>query len=69
MMLMFIGRVRVRHIMLVVGTALIPVMLLILVATHYYNKEDHTSKDLPCGINFWKNVNLDKAGAGFYVQR
>src|SRR5665213_730411 len=52
MMLMFIGRVSLRHIMLVVASALIPLMLLILVATHYYNKEDHTSKDLPSVLTF-----------------
>jgi cell division protein FtsW len=47
LMLMFMGRVRLRHIMLVVGIALIPLIILVLVATHYYNKEDHASRDLP----------------------
>jgi len=47
LMLMFIGRVRLRHIMIVVGAALIPLVILVLVATSYYNKEEHTSKDLP----------------------
>jgi cell division protein FtsW len=47
LMLMFIGRARLRHIMIVVGTALIPLVILVLVATLYYNKEEHTSKDLP----------------------
>src|SRR5450631_2282471 len=42
MILMFIGRVRLRHIMLVAGSALIPILLLILIATHYYDKENHT---------------------------
>ena len=47
LMLMFIGRVRLRHIMIVVGAALMPLVILVLVATSYYNKEEHTSKDLP----------------------
>jgi len=79
MMLMFIGRVSLRHIMLVVASALIPLMLLILVATHYYNKEDHTSKDLPSVLTFgrmstWiKRVQdfmySDKSDASYQVQQ
>ena len=79
MMLMFIGRVRFRHIMLVVGSALIPLLLLILVATHYYDKEDHTSKDLPSILTFgrmstWiKRVQdfmySDKSDASYQVQQ
>ncbi|HEV8084858.1 MAG TPA: putative peptidoglycan glycosyltransferase FtsW [Chitinophagaceae bacterium] len=52
LMMMFIGRVRVRHIMIVVGSALIPLLILILVATHYYNKAEHTSKELPAIFTF-----------------
>lgn len=79
MMLMFIGRVSLRHIMLVVASALIPLMLLILVATHYYNKEEHTSKDLPSVLTFgrmstWiKRVQdfmyTDKSDASYQVQQ
>ncbi len=47
LMMMFIGRVRVRHIMIVVGSALIPLLILFLVATHYYDKQEHASKDIP----------------------
>ena len=47
LMLMFIGRVRLRHIMIVVGAALMPLIILVLVATSYYNREEHTSRDLP----------------------
>jgi len=47
LMLMFIGRVRLRHIMIVVGAALMPLVILVLVATSYYNREEHTSRDLP----------------------
>ncbi|MDP4285898.1 MAG: putative peptidoglycan glycosyltransferase FtsW [Bacteroidota bacterium] len=52
LMLMFIGRVRVRHILLVVGAALIPLIILVSVASHYYNHEDHVSKDLPAVLTF-----------------
>ena len=79
MMLMFIGRVRLRHIMLVVGSALIPILLLILIATHYYDKENHTSKDLPSILTFgrmstWiKRVQdfmySDKSDASYQVQQ
>lgn len=79
LMLMFIGRVRVRHILLVVGTALLPLVFLVMVATHYYNKQDHTSKDLPGIFTFgrmptWvKRVQdfmyADKADASYQVQQ
>jgi cell division protein FtsW len=79
LMLMFIGRVRVRHILLVVGTALLPLVFLVMVATHYYNKQDHTSKDLPDIFTFgrmptWvKRVQdfmyADKADASYQVQQ
>ncbi|MEP6948406.1 MAG: FtsW/RodA/SpoVE family cell cycle protein [Ginsengibacter sp.] len=79
LMLMFIGRVRLRHIMLVVGTALIPLAILVLVATHYYNKEEHASKDLPSILSMgrmstWiKRVQdfmyADKEDASYQVQQ
>ncbi len=79
MMLMFIGRVRLRHIMLVVGSALIPLLLLIGIATHYYDKENHTSKDIPSILTFgrmstWiKRVQdfmySDKSDASYQVQQ
>ncbi|MBK7433455.1 MAG: FtsW/RodA/SpoVE family cell cycle protein [Chitinophagaceae bacterium] len=46
-MLMFIGRVRTRHILLTVGIALLPVLILVGVAIKYYDKPTHKSKDLP----------------------
>jgi len=52
LMLMFIGRVSVRHILLVVGAALIPLIILVSVASHYYNKEEHVSKELPAVLTF-----------------
>ena len=47
LLLMFIGRVSVRHIMMVVGLALIPLMFLVSVASHYYDKQEQVSEDLP----------------------
>jgi len=79
LMLMFIGRIRTRHLLFVVGSALIPLLLLILVASHYYNKQDHTSEDLPRVLTFgrmstWiKRVQdfmySDKSDASYQVQQ
>ena len=46
-MLMFIGRVNTKHILLTMGIALIPIMVLFLVAVKYYDKQEGKSKDLP----------------------
>jgi cell division protein FtsW len=46
-LLMFIGRVNTKHILGTIGIALIPVMLLVLIAVKYYDKEEHRAKDLP----------------------
>jgi cell division protein FtsW len=51
MILMFIGRVRVRHLMLVVGIAMIPLLFLISLAVTHYNKETHKSDKLPAAFN------------------
>ncbi len=79
LLLMFIGRVRVRHIMLVVGIACIPIIFLVSVASHYYNHEDHVTKDLPAVLSFgrmptWiKRVQdfmyADKEDASYQVQQ
>ncbi|MCC6286517.1 MAG: FtsW/RodA/SpoVE family cell cycle protein [Chitinophagaceae bacterium] len=47
LMLMFIGRVSVKHLALVIGVALIPLIILVSIATSYYNKEEGQSKELP----------------------
>lgn len=47
LLLMFIGRVSMKHILLVIGTALIPLMFLIITAVSYYNKEEKHAEDLP----------------------
>jgi cell division protein FtsW len=79
LMLMFIGRVRVRHILMVVGAAMIPLLFLIMVAGHYYNKEEHRSNDLPSVLTVgrmptWiKRVQdfmyADKTDASYQVQQ
>ena len=46
-MLMFIGRVNTKHIVLTIAIALLPIMILFLVAVKYYDKEEGKSKDLP----------------------
>lgn len=47
LMLMFIGRVKVKHILLVVVAALVPVLILVSISVSYYDKEAHQAKDLP----------------------
>ncbi|MEO9020931.1 MAG: putative peptidoglycan glycosyltransferase FtsW [Ginsengibacter sp.] len=79
LLLMFIGRVRVRHIMMVIGLALIPLIFLVTVATHYYDKQDQVSEDLPAVLSFgrmptWiKRVQdfmyADKEDASYQVQQ
>ncbi|HLO79588.1 MAG TPA: FtsW/RodA/SpoVE family cell cycle protein [Chitinophagaceae bacterium] len=47
LLLMFIGRVSLKHIALVIGIAAIPILFLIGVAAAYYDKSENKSKDLP----------------------
>jgi cell division protein FtsW len=79
LMLMFIGRVKTRHILLVVGAALLPLIFLILVSKNYYDKEQNKTKELPSVLTFgrmptWiKRVQdfmyADKAEASYQVQQ
>ena len=79
LLLMFIGRVSIKHIMVVVGAACIPLVFLVTVASHYYNSEDHVSKDLPAVLSFgrvptWiKRVQdfmyADKEDASYQIQQ
>lgn len=79
LLLMFIGRVRVRHIMMVIGAALIPLLFLISVAHHYYNQKEQVSEDLPAVFSFgrmptWvKRVQdfmyADKEDASYQIQQ
>ena len=47
LLLMFIGRVSVRHIAAALGIAAIPVFILVAISIIYYNKEEGKRKDLP----------------------
>jgi cell division protein FtsW len=79
LMLMFIGRVSVKYLLLVVGVALIPLVFLVSVSSHYYDKEENVSKDLPAALSFgrmptWvKRVQnfmyADKEEASYQIQQ
>lgn len=47
LLLMFIGRARMKHIFLTILIALIPVAILVAVSVSYYDKENQKMKDLP----------------------
>lgn len=51
LMLMFIGRVNLKHIAATIGIALIPLIFLVSIAFAYYDKADHQSKDLPAVLS------------------
>lgn len=51
LLLMFIGRVRTRHLMYVVLAISLPVMLLVFAASHYYDKKESAMKDLPAVLS------------------
>jgi len=47
LLLMFIGRVSIKHIGLTIGIASIPVIILVFLSMAYYDKEEGKSKELP----------------------
>lgn len=51
MLLMFIGRVSVKHLMGVGAIAAIPVVILMFLASHYYDHQNHVSKDMPAFLS------------------
>jgi cell division protein FtsW len=55
LLLMFIGRVRLRHIGLTIGIAMIPVSILIALAVHYYDADAKKQKPLPAVLS-WGRV-------------
>ena len=79
LMLMFIGRVSTKHILLIVGAALLPLLFLIFISKHYYDKEQNKTKELPSVLSFgrmptWiKRVQdfmyADKTDASYQVQQ
>ena len=79
LMLMFIGRVSTKHILLVFGSAMIPLLFLVMFSKYYYNKEEHKCKELPSVLNFGRMptwitrvqdfMYADKAEASYQVQQ
>ena len=79
LMLMFIGRVSTRHILIVIGSALLPLLFLVLVSKHYYDTKEHRCKDLPSVLNVGRMptwirrvqdfMYADKADASYQVQQ
>ncbi len=79
LILMFIGRVSTKHILMVVGSALIPLLFLVIVSKHYYNRQEHKCKELPSVLNFGRMptwirrvqdfMYADKAEASYQVQQ
>ncbi|NML20753.1 FtsW/RodA/SpoVE family cell cycle protein [Pseudoflavitalea sp. G-6-1-2] len=47
MLLLFIGRVNGKHLLMTIGVALVPVIILVTIAVAYYDKSEGRSKDLP----------------------
>lgn len=47
MLLLFIGRVSMKHILMIAGAAIIPLIILIAVASSYYDKEEGKTTELP----------------------
>jgi cell division protein FtsW len=47
LLLMFIGRVSMKHIGATIGVAAVPVMILVLISVAYYDSDEGKSKDLP----------------------
>jgi len=51
MLLLFIGRASMKHLLLTMGAAMIPVAILVTIAIAYYDKEEEKSEDLPALID------------------
>ena len=47
LMLMFIGRIRAKYLLATIGVALVPVLILITLATAYYDKQEQKCEELP----------------------
>ena len=47
LLLMFIGRVSMKHILATVSIVLIPVAIMVVIALNYYDKENNRSEELP----------------------
>lgn len=79
LMLMFIGRVSTKHILMVIGAGLIPIIFLIFIANSYYDKEQNKTKELPAVLSVGRTptwikrmqdfMYADKAQASYQVQQ
>lgn len=47
LMLMFIGRIRMKYLLVTIGIALLPVLILVILAMGYYNKQEQKCDELP----------------------
>ncbi len=47
LLLMFIGRINTKHILLTIGVAMIPLVMLVTLSLAYYDKEEGKSRELP----------------------
>ncbi len=52
LLLMFIGRVSLKHIGLIVGIATIPIVILVMLSAAYYDKEERKTEDLPAIVEW-----------------
>lgn len=62
LLLMFIGRVSMKHILMVVGVVLIPLVFLVFTAVSYYDTKENRSEELPKWIS-------EKGRVGTWVVR
>lgn len=62
LLLMFIGRVSMKHILMVVGVVLIPLIFLVFTAVSYYDTKENRSEELPKWIS-------EKGRVGTWVVR
>ena len=51
MMLMFIGRVNTKHILATIAIAMLPIVLLIIIASSTFDKQNHEMKKLPAVLS------------------
>jgi cell division protein FtsW len=51
LLLMFIGRVSTKHILMTIGLAAIPVIMLLTLAVSFYDKEEKRSEELPAVLS------------------
>ncbi|MFZ9718842.1 MAG: FtsW/RodA/SpoVE family cell cycle protein, partial [Chitinophagaceae bacterium] len=51
LLLLFIGRASIKHILAIVALAMVPVIFLVIVATTYYDAKEHKVKELPAMLS------------------